>query len=109
MYNYICKECNNNFYTKKKNQIFCCRSCANGFNTKMRKVQEKSIFSNGLDNENSYILGLIISDGCISYDKHSHRYRITITLNDCEIIEYLNKRYSPTKKYMYIKIKIVNQ
>lgn len=58
--------------------------------------------SNGINEETAYILGLILSDGCLSYDIHSKRYRITISMNDYDILEYLRSTYTPLKKlYVY--------
>ena len=106
MYKYICKKCKKEFSTKKKNQQYCSRSCANSVNTSKRKIYDKSIFQGGINNENAYILGLIISDGCLSYDMHSKRERITISMNDYYILEYLRENYTPTKKlYTYKNIR----
>lgn len=102
MYNYFCKKCSVSFETRKKNQTFCSKSCANSYNTSKRKVEEKSIFECGINKINSYILGVIYSDGCLSYDRHTSRFRITISMNDLMIIEFLRNNYAPTKKiYTY--------
>ena len=102
MYKYICNKCNKGFYTKKKNQKFCSRSCANSQSTSNRKINDNSIFKYGINNLTAYILGLILSDGCLSYDNHSHRYKITISMNDYDLIEFLRRKYTPTKKlYSY--------
>lgn len=102
MYKYICEKCNCEFETKKKNQLYCSKSCANSVNASKRKILDKSIFSNGINEETAYILGLILSDGCLSYDIHSKRYRITISMNDYDILEYLRSTYTPLKKlYVY--------
>lgn len=106
MYKYICKKCFKEFETRKKDQTYCSKSCANSINTSKRKVNEKSIFEKGIDSTSAYILGLILSDGCLSYDAHSHRYRITITMNDHSIIKYLRDNYSPDKKIYEYKHKI---
>lgn len=105
MYKYICKKCFKEFETRKKDQTYCSKSCANSINTSKRKVNEKSIFEKGIDSTSAYILGLILSDGCLSYDAHSHRYRITITMNDHSIIKYLRDNYSPDKKIYEYKHK----
>lgn len=106
MHNYICNKCSKGFETRKKGQIYCSKSCANSVNTTNRKIDEKSIFSNGINSISAYILGIILSDGCLSYDAHSHRYRITITMNDYRLIEYLRDNYSPEKKIYEYKNKI---
>lgn len=102
MYKYICVKCNKEFETRKKGQLYCSKSCANSINTSRRKVEDYSIFSEGINEVSAYILGIIVSDGCLSFDKHSHRYRITISMNDLDVVEYLRSKYSPTKKlYAY--------
>lgn len=105
MYMYICSKCSKEFYTKNKNQRFCSKSCANSQSSKNRKIQENSIFQSQLNETSAYILGLIISDGCISYDNHCKRYKITISMNDFYLIEFLRSRYSPTKKLYEYKNK----
>lgn len=106
MHNYICNKCLKSFETRKKGQMYCSKSCANSVNTTKRKVNEKSIFSKGINSISAYILGIILSDGCLSYDENSHRYRITITMNDYSLIKYLRDNYSPDKKIYEYKHKI---
>lgn len=98
MYIYICRKCNVEFETKKKGQIYCSKSCANSINTSRRKVEDESIYSNGLDEVNSYILGIIYSDGCLSFDRHSHRNRITISMNDYDLMHEIHELMTPNKK-----------
>lgn len=98
MYKYICQKCKVEFETKKRNQKYCSKSCANSENTMRRKIQDKSIFFNGFNSISAYVLGIILSDGCLSFDSHSKRYRITISMNEYKFIKYLRDRYSPTKK-----------
>lgn len=102
MYRYVCKKCFEEFDSRKKGQLFCSKSCANSFNTAKRKILDKSIFQDGINDVTAYILGLILSDGCMSYDKHSKRYRITISMNEFDIIKFLRDSYCPDKKiYKY--------
>ncbi|MGL4873948.1 MAG: LAGLIDADG family homing endonuclease [Clostridium sp.] len=98
MHEYNCEKCKKDFITRKKGQRFCSKSCANSVSASKRKIEDKSIFQNGIDSFNAYILGLILSDGCISFDNHSKRNRLTIALCDEEIITKLNKRYNVNKK-----------
>ena len=70
MHKYICEKCSKEFLTRKKGQRFCSKSCANSHNTTLRKIEDLSIFDKGINEISAYILGLIISDGCLSYDKH---------------------------------------
>lgn len=106
IFNKYCLNCNVKFEVTNKNKLkkFCCRSCANSYTQKRKFTEDESIYCNGLNNFNSYVLGLIISDGCLSYDKSSKRYRITIALNDLEIIQILHDVWTPKKSiYKYHK------
>ncbi len=97
-----CIKCNKEFETKKRNQRFCSKSCSNSFNASARKIEDNSIFETKLNKVSAYILGLIYSDGCLSYDAHTKRNRITISMNEKELIEKLNKIMTPNKKvYKY--------
>ncbi len=102
MYSHICLKCNKTFSSKKKEQKYCSKSCANSVSATNRKIEDRSIFKEGLNEINAYILGLIYSDGCISYDKHTKRFRITIAMNDEVLIEKIRTLMTPTKKlYTY--------
>lgn len=101
--NNSCKKCGEKIISKKIGQEFCNRSCANSFNVSARKVKDKSIFFEGLNSNNSYILGLIWSDGCLSYDRHSHRFRITISMNDEDIMKKIHSLICPDKKFYIYK------
>ncbi|HFE9683268.1 TPA: LAGLIDADG family homing endonuclease [Clostridium perfringens] len=105
MHKYICEKCSKEFLTRKKEQRFCSKSCANSHNTTLRKIEDLSIFDKGINEISAYILGLIISDGCLSYDKHCKRFKITITSTDLEIIKFLNKSYCLNKKIYEYKSK----
>lgn len=103
MYKYVCQKCNKAFETRKKDKRYCSRNCANSVNVARIKIEDKSIFKDGISEISSYILGIILLDGCLSYDQHSKRYRITISMNDYELIDFLRERLSPTKKLYYYK------
>lgn len=106
LYQYVCHKCKTKFTTKKRNQKYCSKSCANSQNSINRKIEDESIFLDGFNNISAYILGIILSDGCLSYDRHSKRYRITISMNEHNLIKYLRDRYAPTKKvYEYKNVK----
>jgi intein-encoded DNA endonuclease-like protein len=98
MYYKRCIKCSKAFETTKKIKKFCCRSCANSFTSSARKIPDESIFISGINETNSYILGLIYSDGCLSFDQHCHRFKITISLNDIDIMEKVHKLMTPQKK-----------
>lgn len=102
MYPHVCEKCYKNFESRKKQQKYCSKSCANSVNTSKRKIEDESIYKNGLNRENSYILGLIYSDGCVSFDEHTKRYRITIAMNDFDIMDSIHSIMTPNKKlYSY--------
>lgn len=102
MYDHVCNKCKIIFLSKKKIQQYCSKSCANSFNTAKRKIEDEAIYENGLNKINSYILGIIYSDGCISYDNHTRKYRITIAMNDLDVMNKIHKLMTPNKKlYSY--------
>lgn len=102
LYNHVCNKCNRIFSSKKKIQEYCSKSCANSVNTSKRKIEDESIYKNGINKTNSYILGIIYSDGCVSYDRHTRKYRITIAMNDFDIMDEIHKIMTPNKKlYSY--------
>ena len=73
----------------------------------MQKKIDNNIYKNGFDNVNSYIYGLIVSDGCLIYTgRNKNRLSIMLGLNDKEMIEKLhkymcfgNKVYKQNKQY----------
>jgi len=94
----ICEKCGDEFETKVKQRRFCCKSCANSVTTSLRRVPDESLFKDGINEINAYILGIIYSDGCLTFDKHSHRYKLNITLNDQEIMNKIHGMMTPNKK-----------
>lgn len=98
MFSNICRKCQMPFTTRKREQIYCSKSCANSVSSSRRKIEDNSIFENGLDATNSYILGLIYSDGCLSFDSHTQKYRISISMNEKELMQQIQKIMTPYKK-----------
>lgn len=98
MYFKNCLKCGKSFETTSGTKKFCCRSCANSFTTTARKVPDESVFVNGINKTSAYILGLIYSDGCLSYDNHCHRFKITISLNDEDLMHEIHQLMTPQKK-----------
>lgn len=91
----ICECCHNEFITKRghNNQRFCSKSCA----VSSRFVEDEGLFRNGIeDNIQKYILGLIITDGCIT--KNGQKFVICISLKDKEMIEQIKNIVCKTKK-----------
>lgn len=89
-----CKYCNTNYKTNHSTSLYCSKSCA----SKDRFTPGVNIWKNGFNSLNVYVIGLIASDGCLSFDKHSKRDNVNITLNDKELIEELKMILTPDKK-----------
>lgn len=100
---YTCEVCGTKFEDyKSKARKVCSWSCRSRRTCTSRKIEDHSIFDNGLTPESAYILGLIYSDGCLSYDDHTHRWRITIAMNDEELMNQVREMMTPNKKlYAY--------
>ena len=66
----VCLNCKKTFEvtSKNKHKKFCCHSCANSYTSRQRFTEDESLYNNGLNHLNAYIMGLIFSDGCLSYD-----------------------------------------
>lgn len=90
----ICEYCKIEFKTLRKNQKYCSKSCG----CKSKYTPDNSIFENGLNKINAYILGFIYADGCLYYSKHTKRYRITISSKDYDLISNIHSLMTPKKK-----------
>lgn len=89
------KYCNKEFETKKghNNQMYCCKSCS----VKDRHKEDIGLFRSDVpDTIQKYILGLIITDGCIT--KRLERTYICISLKDSEMITKIRNLVCPNKK-----------
>lgn len=90
----ICKYCNKEFETKHghNNQKFCSKSCA----TSSRYEEDEGLFRDNIDDYiQKYILGLIITDGCIT--KNGNNFVICISLKDKEMVEQIRNIVCKTK------------
>lgn len=90
-----CRYCGKEFETKKghNNQIYCCKSCS----IKDRHEEDVGLFrADAPDFIQKYILGLIITDGCIS--KSGNNKYICISLKDKEMIDKIRCLVCPNKK-----------
>ena len=90
-----CKYCNKEFNTKNghNQQIYCCKSCS----IKDRHVDDIGLFRSDVEDYiQKYILGLIITDGCIS--KNGNRLYICISLKDEDMISKIHDLVCPNKK-----------
>lgn len=97
MYKIKCKTCGDYFEATRKYRKFCSKSCANSYNTSLRRIQDENIFK-VIGEDEAYIIGLIWADGCISWDKHSKRFRLTISSNDKRELESIRAKMTPNKK-----------
>lgn len=90
----VCEYCKKEYKTDNRKQKCCSRTCAR----KNTYTPDNSIFENGLNNTNAYILGLIYSDGCLYYSNHTKRYRITLSSKDKELMDEIHLLMTPKKK-----------
>ena len=91
----ICEYCHKEFETKRghNDQKFCSKSCA----VSSRFEEDEGLFRDGVDDYiQKYILGLIITDGCIT--KNGKKFVICISLKDKEMIEQIRNIVCKTKK-----------
>ena len=89
----ICEYCGEEFKTNHSNQRFCCKSCAG----QSRFKEDIGLFRADVDDYiQKYLLGLIITDGCV-YAAKSHMY-ICISLKDKYMIQKIRDIVCPTKK-----------
>ena len=91
----FCEYCHKEFNTKHghDNQRFCSKSCA----VSSRFTEDEGLFRDDVDDYiQKYILGLIITDGCIS--KNGNKLLICISLKDKEMIERIRNIVCKTKK-----------
>lgn len=90
-----CEYCQKEFETKlgHNEQKFCSKSCA----VSSRFEEDEGLFRYGVDDYiQKYILGLIITDGCIT--KNGKKFVICISLKDKEMIEQIRDIVCKTKK-----------
>lgn len=91
----ICACCHKEFTTKRghNNQKFCSKSCA----VSSRFEEDEGLFRDDVEDYiQKYILGLIITDGCIT--KNGQKLVICISLKDKEMIEQIRNIVCKTKK-----------
>lgn len=90
-----CEYCNKEFTTAKGhcNQRFCCKSCS----VRARFPEDIGLFSNCYHNNIvCYIIGLILTDGCIT--KNGASDIIVVSLKDKYMIEMIRDYVCPQKK-----------
>lgn len=91
----ICQYCGTEFKTSpSRNQKFCTISCG----LKARRIEENSVFQE-FSSESAYILGLLITDGCISYSKHSSMMRMSIAMSERDVMIEVHNIISPQKQF----------
>ena len=93
----VCKYCSNEFNTYRGKQEFCSKSCS----IKARYDDDIGIFNNPdiTEADKMYLLGLIITDGCISL--HKKKWYITIGTNNIEFAQKTKEKVCPQRKLYY--------
>lgn len=84
-------------YQRMRKNTFCCKGCATSF-------RQKASDLNPFKEENElkyYLLGLIFADGNLSKSQNS--YRLSIRLNDLDLISLLYPLFSDTSKRIIYK------
>ena len=90
-----CEYCNKEFETKNghNNQRFCSKACA----IRSRFHEDEGLFRDSVDDYiQKYILGLIITDGCVTRNNKS--FVVCISLKDKEMIEQIRNVVCKTKR-----------
>ena len=99
MFYKTCPNCGKTFTTTRNERKFCSRSCVSSFYTRSRWTEDESVFQGlSLTPDEAYLIGLIYTDGSLTFDKHSGRWRITIASKDKVLMEQLRARMTPSKK-----------
>ncbi|AFQ30318.1 LAGLIDADG family homing endonuclease [Bacillus thuringiensis] len=90
-----CENCGNEFevLAKRKTARFCTKGCSISFRQKIHDPDFMSIN----DELHFYLLGLILTDGCISKQENKEE-RMTLRLSDKQIVEELHPLMSPDRK-----------
>lgn len=89
----FCECCEKEYKTSKNKQRFCSKSCA----TKNRNKEDIGLIRTEVDDFiKSYIIGLIVSDGCIT--SNGEREYIVISLKEEYMIRKIRDLVCPTKK-----------
>lgn len=90
----FCENCNQEFESlKKRKAIFCSKGCAT---SNRQKISDPDFMS--LDDETRhYLLGLILTDGCISRQGEKQE-RMTLRTSDKQLAEHLHPLICPQRK-----------
>jgi len=82
-YDLICEYCGADFQSTHKDTATCSKRCTG--KRRGLKMVDKNIYEHGWNENNAYVFGLIMSDGCLM-TKGEQRL-IAIVMNDLEILE----------------------
>jgi DNA-binding transcriptional regulator WhiA len=88
----ICKNCSKE-EMKTAKRDFCSKGCATSFR---QKAHDPNFF-NISDEFSAYMLGLILTDGCVSHQEGKNK-RLTIVSIDLELFEKLQPIVCPNRK-----------
>lgn len=90
-----CLYCGKEFENKKhKECVYCCKSCS----IRNRHKEDIGLFRSDVDRDvKRYILGLFITDGCLTKGKNDIDFRMVISLKDMYMIEKIRDIVCPTK------------
>jgi DNA-binding transcriptional regulator WhiA len=97
-----CEFCGAEYKTSpSRNQKFCSISCG----LRARRVPDQHVFEN-YNEDSAYILGLIITDGCLSYSNHSQLYRIDIAMSEEDVMKKVHELMTPDKEFKSVSAKL---
>jgi hypothetical protein len=96
-YPLYCKKCNKFFYGFRSRQLFCSNKCSNQGKNMANDLRIK-FPPLPLEAEDAYILGLLITDGCVVNTKHQSYIKIVLQSQDSNIFDLLKNRICPTAK-----------
>lgn len=88
-----CLYCNKEFVGKKESVKYCSKSCS----VQDRYKEDVGLFRNEVpDHVKKYILGLFMTDGCLT--KNGKKFVMVISLKDKDMITKIRNLVCPTKK-----------
>ena len=102
VYQNICCRCGKPFNGFSKMQKFCSNKCSNQDKNLIYDTRVK-FPPTPLEPEDAYILGLLLTDGCVIDTKHQSYIQIVLQSKDADVLNLLKNRMCPTAKIHRIK------